>query len=115
MKLGERIKKHRKILGMTQMEIAIASDITQATISRLESGEVLELRSEGLKRLAAALGVTVDYLIGKTDNLTPDDIVRSDSEAEQLLKGFENLSSDGRAELIDFLDYLESKKKREKK
>ncbi|MBU1023680.1 helix-turn-helix domain-containing protein, partial [bacterium] len=87
MSLGDRVKEHRKNLGMTQMDLANASDITQATISRLESGEMLELKSEALKRLASALGVTVDYLIGKTDKLTPDDIVRSDSKAEHLLKG----------------------------
>lgn len=115
MELGERVKKHRKILGITQMELAIASDVTQATISRLESGEVLELRSEGLKRLAAALGVTVDYLIGKTDKLTLEEIVMADSKAEHLLKSFKKLSSTGREELMDFLDYLENKKKRSKR
>ena len=37
--LGERLKKIRKRLGLRQLEIAEATNVTQPAISRLENGE----------------------------------------------------------------------------
>ena len=48
---------------MTQEQLAEASGLTQATISRLESGEIDQLKSNALSRLATALGTSVDNLM----------------------------------------------------
>lgn len=94
---------------MNQKQLADASQITQATISRIESGQVRQLKSEALKRLATALGVTVDYLIEKTKELTPNDLVRSDPDATYILEGYETLSAEGRRQLKDFVRFLVEK------
>lgn len=62
--LGDRIKKLRVIRSWNQADLAIASKITQATISRLESGKTKQLKSDGLKRLAKSLCTSTDYLVG---------------------------------------------------
>ena len=69
---GDRVKILRKRNNMNQKELSIASGITQATISRIESGQVNELRSANLSRLAKALGVSIDCLLGDIETLIGD-------------------------------------------
>ena len=113
MSLAEKVKKCReKKKGMTQKQLADASKITQATISRIESGQVVQLKSESLRKLAEALGVTVDYLVDKTDKLSPSDIVESDPTAKYIFRGYENLSATQREQLKNFVDFLEKQDKK---
>ena len=115
MSLGEKVTELREKKGMNQKELAEASGITQATISRIEKGKVHQLKSEALKRLAGALGSTVDYLVDKTNTITPTDVLQSDETAKHLFRGYEKLSSDARKQLIDFVNFLEGKEKEEEK
>jgi len=69
MTFGNRVKKRRIQMRMNQKELSEASGLTQATISRIENGLIQQLKSEALKRLAIALGVSMDYLVGKTDRI----------------------------------------------
>ena len=63
-KLGVRVSMYRKVKQMSQKQLALASGLTQATISRLESGEIEQLKSDALQRIARALGKSVDTLMG---------------------------------------------------
>lgn len=63
MALGQKLKLLREERGMNQSELAEASGVNQATISRIESGEMHQLKSDALKRLARVLGVTIDSLL----------------------------------------------------
>ena len=65
--LGERIKRARDRCGMNQEQLAAAAGIRQGHISRLESGNLKDIRGETLAKLARALGVTTDYLLGLTE------------------------------------------------
>jgi transcriptional regulator with XRE-family HTH domain len=114
MPLGAKVKDLREKRGMNQKQIAEASSITQATISRIESGQVKQLKSEALKRLAAALGVTIDFLIEKSNVLTPDDIVQSDPIAQHIFRGYERLSAEGREQLKNFVLFLEQQEEKRK-
>ena len=115
MLLGERVKELREKKGWNQKELAEASNITQATISRIEQGKVGQLKSEALKRLALALGATTDYLVGKTNELTPIDIFESNTEAKHLFRGYEKLSAEGRNQLMHFIQFLEEKEQKDEK
>lgn len=115
MSLGQKVRQLRKKLGLNQKQLAEMSDITQATISRIESEGVKELKSEALKRLAAALSVTVDYLIDKTDSLTPDERIRSDETAYSIFRGYEKLTPKGREQLKRFAQWLEQEDKKEQR
>ena len=64
--VGERIKQLREKKGMNQKQLAEKAKMTRATISRIETGQVKEVKSEALKKLAVALGVTVDFLVGQS-------------------------------------------------
>jgi transcriptional regulator with XRE-family HTH domain len=115
MPLGERVKERRSKLRMNQKQLAEACEITQATISRIESGKVNQLKSDALMRLAKVLGVTVDYLVGKTERMTPDDVLESDETASVIFRGYEKLSPEGKETLKDFVRFLQAKEKKDNK
>lgn len=60
--VGRRIQFARFQRGWTQMELAKASGILRPNISRLEAGRH-DLRLSTVSRVAAALGLDVDWLI----------------------------------------------------
>ena len=59
-----KLRELRKALGMTQKQLAIKSDTPRICIARYEAGTHQPGITNATK-LAAALGVTVDELIGK--------------------------------------------------
>jgi len=54
--MGQKLRKLRKLRGLTMVELAERLGITQAQISRLETGKQ-GFRSATLTKVAAALGV----------------------------------------------------------
>jgi transcriptional regulator with XRE-family HTH domain len=67
--LGERLNAARERRGLTQGEVALRAKLPQQAISRLERGDRTHVRSDVLGRLAVALEVSADYLLGLD---TPD-------------------------------------------
>ena len=65
--LGARLKKSRERLGWSQSELARRAGVPQPFISQLESGQRDSITTDNARRLARALGVGVDYLIGTWD------------------------------------------------
>ena len=62
--LGERLSAVRERRGLTQGEVARRVRLPQQAISRLERGERFHVRSDVLARLAVALDVSADVLLG---------------------------------------------------
>jgi len=106
MMLKAKIKALRKKTGMNQKALAKKSSITQATISRIESGQVKTLKAPAMKRLASSLGVTVDYLADKSAKLTTDNIVVSDPVARKMVKIYRKLDAVKREQLASYAEFL---------
>ena len=70
--IGERLAESRKraSLGQVDLAVALGDRYDQAMISRVESGQ-RSLRIEGAALAARELGVSLDYLVGLTDDPTP--------------------------------------------
>jgi len=64
MTIGERIRKRRQKLGLSQQELADKAGVRRPAISELESDKQLGLTVDTAKRLARVLGVGIDYLAG---------------------------------------------------
>ncbi|WWR17793.1 helix-turn-helix transcriptional regulator [Lachnospiraceae bacterium JLR.KK009] len=60
--MGQRIMERRKKLGLTQEALAEMSELTTQFVSYAESGK-RGMRPENLMKVAAALGVSTDYLL----------------------------------------------------
>ena len=66
--IGQKIKLRLEQIGITQKELAIRADLTEAAISRYISGQ----RTPNLanaKRIADALYVDMGWLVGETQTL----------------------------------------------
>ncbi len=103
---GPQLKKLRKKKGLTQVQLAESVGITHGTISRLEKGHIKEVGSETVKKIAKSLGVTMDYLLGTTEELASQDIILRDTEAEYIVQQYAKLSDQRRKQLKDFAKFL---------
>jgi len=61
--LSENIKKIRKKKGISQDRLAKLADVTHTTLVKIESGVNDNPTIKTLKKIAGALGVTLDRLI----------------------------------------------------
>ena len=62
-----RLKELRKGRNITQLKMAMDLNMSQNTISRYENGE-REPGLEELVRIADYFDVSIDYLLGRTEN-----------------------------------------------
>jgi len=109
MSLRTKTKQLRVKLEMTQAELAKASKITHATISRIEGGQIKELKSEALKRLARALGVSVDYLINTRKALKRESL--NNPDLNYIIGEYEKLSYKGKEQMKDYIKFLVDRQK----
>lgn len=97
---GQRIKSRRKLLSLTQEDLAAQTGISQKQISRYETGEN-DLTGANAVSLAAALHTTTDWLVGRVEynaNL-------SDSENELLIL-FRSKTPDQQTRILEILRLL---------
>jgi len=69
----DRLKKCREEKGLSQAEMGQALEITRQAYNHYETGK-REPPQDTLKKISEVLNVSVDYLLGRTDNKTNDDI-----------------------------------------
>lgn len=66
LKVSERLKSLRQEKNKTQLEVATALDIADAAYRKYELGTRTPA-AEKLWQLADYFGVTIDYIVGRTD------------------------------------------------
>lgn len=91
--IGSRIKEVREQKGLTQKQVAEEVGITEATLSRYEN-DLREPKAEIVSKLAKALGVSSDFLLGKTNVQQPwweKDGEPTDIELEDFIKNNSNI------------------------
>lgn len=63
---GKRLKLTRLVRGLTQEDLASKSEVSSAMISHFETGERQTASADNLVKLAEALDISVDYLLGRS-------------------------------------------------
>lgn len=66
MKLGEKITKLKKLKNLSQVDLAEATGISRDAISKYERGDAIP-SVQYAKKIADALGVSLDYLVSDDD------------------------------------------------
>ena len=100
---GERLRKTRESKGLSQGELGQKAGLQPSAISHFESGR----RSpsfDNLRRLADALSVTLDFLLGRESEPRSAGPV-----ADQLFRNFGQMSSDDQESLARFAKVLAEK------
>ena len=65
--LGDRIRQVRMDYGMSQAELARRIKVSMNAMNKIEMGETPDPRASRIKAIADVLGVTTDYLLGRTE------------------------------------------------
>jgi len=61
--IGGNIKKHRKLAGISQDQLSKKADLSFHTIAKIEAGSTPNPTIETVKKIADALGVSLDDLM----------------------------------------------------
>jgi transcriptional regulator with XRE-family HTH domain len=69
--IGERLRSTREQYGWSAMALAKQAGVVYETVYRTEKGTHSAPRLDVVIKLAQALGVSIDYLAGLTDNPRP--------------------------------------------
>ncbi|MCC8057042.1 helix-turn-helix transcriptional regulator [Cloacibacillus sp.] len=124
MSLGERMREMRKMLRLSQEELAFRLGTNRVSVSQWENNRVMP-DADSLIKTAAVLGTSVGFLLGETDDpalsLRSGDNDRASPalseeepaaaahrygiEEDMLLNLFNHLDRAGKAEVIDFIQY----------
>lgn len=102
MSVGLRIAQKRMELGLNQTELAQRAGLKPAAINQYESGE-RRPSYEALIKLAGALKVSTDYLIGSGE---PDNSITDDPTVKTVLKTIQCLSDEKKSRVLEFAFFL---------
>ncbi|WP_455616728.1 helix-turn-helix domain-containing protein [Eisenbergiella sp.] len=103
--LAKRIKKMRESNKMTQVQLGSELNVAQETISGYEIGRIVP-PADMLVKLADSLNTSVDFLLGRTDCLTPPyHNTITDSESN-LLYHFRRLSTQKQQRVIGYIEAI---------
>lgn len=102
-KFGDNLKKLRIDNRITQSELAKALGVSPSTVGMYETGE-REPNFETEEKIADYFNVSLDYLRGKTDKQTPDDVKKA---VNRILNGeMYNLNQRNQALLMTYYQAL---------
>ena len=109
---GERIRQLRTAAHLSQEQLAELANLNRVTVAKYESGRI-EPGAQALSRIADALDVTVDALLGRTD--PPEDTNPKPKTAESRIisEGIDRMPPEDREKALAVLravyaDYFES-------
>ena len=113
-KFRARLREWRLKRGLTQEDLARKADVPTISVSHFETGHRFP-NAESLRRLADALGVSTDYLLGRARTPAGKDLEAFDPEITALFRRFQGMSEEAREQvkqLFDTVDAMDKKKRR---
>lgn len=101
MEIKDIIKQKRTENGLTMKELAQKVGVSEATVSRWESGNLATMKHTKIILLANALGISPAALF--TSAPAPAPLSLSQQE-ETLVKKYRQLDADGKEDVDDYVD-----------
>lgn len=96
-------------LGVNQAKLARSAGITPAALSQILSKDRTP-SSEVLIKIAKALGVSVDYLVGKAEDVELNDLLQ-DEDVQLFYRNFSGLTLNDKATIQLMIETLKKQKK----
>lgn len=110
-KFRERLKEWRLKRGMSQEELARTAGVPLASVSHFETAHRFP-NAETLRRLADALGVSADYLLGRVKDPVGEDLEAADPEIAVLFRRFQGMSKEAREQVKQLFETVEAMDKK---
>ena len=82
--IGSRIAERRKMLKLSQAELARKAGVSRATLDALENGRAGELGFSKLTRLLSALGLELALQTASSQRPTLDELMQEDRDDKSL-------------------------------
>ena len=82
--LGDQIGERRRLLKLSQAELARNAGISRATVDALENGRAGELGFAKITRLLAALGMELTVQETRSQHPKLDEVMQEDRDAKSL-------------------------------
>lgn len=109
----DRLRRARENRGMSQVDVGAKTGLQPAAVSHFETGQRAP-SFENLRKLADALSVSVDYLLGRIDEEQHGHGVAAAPRARLLFRNAEKLSEDSFKQLEMMAEMLRQKEDRNK-
>lgn len=108
MTVGDRIKKRREELDLSQGDLARRMNISRQAVSKAELHGGNNITTDKISKFAKALGVSSAYLMGWEDDtdLTKELNIDSATQDAELLTIFHQLSATDKERLIQMAKLL---------
>ena len=91
--MGSRIREYRLKRGLTQGQMAEKLGMTEANFSSYERGKSIP-PGDKLNQIASILNVSVDYLLGRSND--PEPFFEFDEDVRALARDIQDLDSDSK-------------------
>ena len=87
MTVGDRIRKQRELLGISQTELAEKIKVSKQTLYKYEKNLITNIPSSIIEEISKVLNVSESYLMGWEDNLNKEnsDLIPDILSDEKLL------------------------------
>ena len=110
MTVGDRIRKKRKELGISQTELSGMVNISKQTLYKYEKNVITNIPSSKIEELSRVLGVSESFLMGWDKNLSKENSdlipdILSDSELLEHVKKLVRLNEEHRQAIYDNTTY----------
>lgn len=102
MSIGERIRKQRDSLGISQTYLAKKVGISKQTLYKYETDIITNIPSNKIEDIGKILNVSPAYLMGWEENIVPKEISTHDcydKSTKEALKLYIQLNSDDQGEI----------------
>ena len=98
-----RLKELRKAKGVTQEQLAVIIGVERSSIGKYE-GKSGVIPSDDIKyRIAEYFGVTVEYLMGRSDDPSPISPLELSPDEREILTHYRTLNQEGRRAAISMI------------
>ncbi len=102
--LTQKIREGMERLGINQAELARRAGITRSALTQILSGDRIP-STPVLLPIAGVLGVSMDFLLGKSNASEIEDLLQNDAIRE-LVKGFLSLTASDQQRVLQMIDIL---------
>lgn len=107
--LNDKIRREMERLGINQAELSRRAGITRSALTQILAGQRTP-STPVIIMLSSVLGLSIDYLLGKTDSSEIEDILQNENIL-QLVRGFLQLSAKDQERVLQLIDFLQKTEK----